>query len=67
MDQTICPLCLVVYSLGALRGVLLVDIVVLPVGLQSPSVLSVLPLIFHCGPLSPRLSSIVGCEYLHLS
>ena len=41
--------------------VLLVDIV-LPMGLQSPSASSVLPLNFLLGSLTS-----VGCEYLHLS
>ena len=42
-------------------GLWLVDIVVLPVGLQTPSVLPLAPALEV-----PMLSPMVGCEHLHL-
>ena len=50
-------------SLGRGTGVWLVDIVVLPMELQSPSVPSVLSL---TPPLGSLLSPMVGCKHLHL-
>ena len=58
MDPSLFTLWLVVESLGAL-GVQLGDIVVLPMGLQSPSAPSVLPLILPLG--SPgKLALLIG-------
>ena len=62
MGSSMCALVgdLVPGSSGVGVGVCLVDIVVLPVGLETPSDSSVLSLITLLGPV---LSLVVGCEH----
>ena len=64
MDPSMDTLVLVVQSLGALRGPL-VDIVVLSVGLKSPSAPSVLPLTLSLGSLgSVQWLAMSICIYI---
>jgi hypothetical protein len=53
------------FSPWELWGVWLIDIFVLPVGLQTPSAPSVLSLSPALGV--PMLSQMVGCKHLHLN
>jgi len=52
------------FSLWELWGILLIDIVILPVGFETPSAPSVLSLTPPLG--SPMFSPMVRCRHLHL-